>query len=90
MKSAKISAVRSTIWWTVPNLEDTSLFLTFLVPASDTVNPIIEQTDVEVKIVKGLFPLRDSMQGSLSVCVLHLEMSCDELGGAPDEFGRGF
>ena len=55
MKSAKISAVRSTIWWTVPNLEDTSLFLTFLVPASDTINPITTQTYVEVKIAKGLY-----------------------------------
>ena len=55
MKSAKISAVRSTIWWTVPNLEDTSLFLTFLVPASDTINPITTRTDVEVKIAKGLY-----------------------------------
>ena len=55
VKSAKISAVRSTIWWTVPNLEDTSLFLTFLVPSSDLVNPITVQTDIEVKFAKGLY-----------------------------------
>ena len=49
----KMSAVRSTIWWTVPNIQGTSIYLTFAVPSTDT--GTTTNYSVDVKIPKGLY-----------------------------------
>ena len=53
VRNVKMSAVRSTIWWTVPNIQGTSIYLTFAVPSTDT--GTTTNYSVEVKIPKGLY-----------------------------------
>ncbi len=55
VRNVKISAVRATIWWTVPNIDATSLYITFVTPVSGTVPILYENQDVEVKIPRGLY-----------------------------------
>ena len=56
VRNVKISAVRATIWWTVPNLQQTSIYITFVIPSADSNTFIMNQIiNVEVKIPKGLY-----------------------------------
>ena len=56
VRNVKISAVRATIWWTIPNLQTTSIYITFVIPSADSNTPNVSQViNVEVKIPKGLF-----------------------------------
>ena len=56
VQKVKLSAVRSTIWWTVPNIHSTSIHLHFEKPTNDGGDvPTITMYDVEVHIPKGLY-----------------------------------
>ena len=61
VRNVQMSAVRATMWWTVPNLQNTSIYLAFRVPTSDGggghggTTVTYSQYDVEVKIPKGLY-----------------------------------
>ena len=56
VQKVKLSAVRSTIWWTVPNVQATSIYLYFQRTSSDTFgNSLAAVYSVEVKIPKGLY-----------------------------------
>ena len=56
VRNVKISAVRATIWWTIPNLQATSIYITFVIPSADSnVSATTQVINVEVKIAKGLY-----------------------------------
>ena len=56
VQKVKLSAVRATIWWTVPNVQATSIYLYFQRTATDTFgNSLAAVYNVEVKIPKGLY-----------------------------------
>ena len=59
VRNVQMSAVRATMWWTIPNLQDTSIYLSFSVPSDGGGGhggPVLYALyDVEVKIPKGLY-----------------------------------
>ena len=55
VKKVKISAVRATIWFTMPNLQSTTMTIVFELPASGTGAALLTTTQVVVSIPKGLY-----------------------------------
>ena len=56
VQKVKLSAVRSTIWWTVPNVQATSIYLYFQNASTDSTGKTLAAVyNVEVKIPKGLY-----------------------------------